>query len=57
MRILSEVYDTPEEADFYEFMRALDMAQRALVGGNKTLVVSSDSPIAKIFSGQWGQAE
>ena len=57
MRILSEVYDTPEEADFYEFMRALDMAQKALVGGNKTLVVSSDSPIAKIFSGQWGQAE
>ena len=57
MRILSEAYDTPEEADFYEFMRALDMAQKALVGGNKTLVVSSDSPIAKIFSGQWGQAE
>ena len=57
MRILSEVYDTPEEADFYEFMRALDMAQKALVGGNKTLVVSSDSPIAKIFSGQWGQVE
>ena len=57
MRILSEVYDTPEEADFYEFMRALDMAQKALVGGNKTLVVSSDSPIAKIFSGQWGQTQ
>ena len=34
-----------------------DMAQKALVGGNKTLVVSSDSPIAKIFSGQWEQAE
>ena len=49
MRILSEVYDTPEEADFYEFMRALDMAEKALGAGNKTLVVSSDSPIAKIF--------
>ena len=49
MRILSEVYDTPEEADFYEFMRALDMAEKALSTGNKTLVVSSDSPIAKIF--------
>ena len=57
MRILSEAYDTPEEADFYEFMRALDMAQKALVGGNKTLVVSSDSPIAKVFSGQWEQAQ
>ncbi len=49
MRILSEVYDTPEEADFYEFMRALDMARASLKGGNKTLVVSSDSPIAKVF--------
>lgn len=49
MRILSEVYDTPEEADFYEFMRALDMAENALSAGNKTLVVSADSPIAKIF--------
>lgn len=51
MRILSEVYDTAEEADFYEFMRALDMAEKALAGGNKTLVVSSDSPIAQVFRG------
>ena len=40
MRILSEVYDTEEEADFYEFMRALDMAENALSSGSKTLVVS-----------------
>ena len=53
MRILSEVYDTPAEADFYEYMRALDMAQNALKNGNKTLIVSSDSPIAQIFQGQW----
>ena len=51
MRILSEVYDTEEEADFYEFMRALDMAEKALAGGNKTLVISSDSPIAQVFRG------
>lgn len=50
MRILSEVYDTPNEADFYEFMRALDMARNGLTGDNKTLVVSSNSPIAKIFN-------
>ena len=52
MRILSEVYDTEEEADFYEFMRALDMAENALASGSKTLVVSSESPIAKIFQGE-----
>ena len=51
MRILSEIYDTEEEADFYEFMRALDMAEKALAGGNKTLVISSDSPIAQVFRG------
>lgn len=52
MRILSEVYDTEEEADFYEFMRALDMAKASFTGKNKTLVISSDSPIARIFNGQ-----
>ena len=52
MRILSEVYDTKEEADFYEFLRALDMAENALTGGSKSLVISSDSPIAKIFRGE-----
>ena len=54
MRILSQAYDTQEEADFYEFMRALDMARSALASGNKTLVVSSDSPIAQVFSMQIG---
>lgn len=52
MRILSQAYDTQEEADFYEFMRALDMARSALTSGSKTLVVSSDSPIAQVFSGE-----
>ncbi len=57
MRILSAVYDTQEEADFYEFVRALDMARSALTGGNKTLVLGSDSPIAQIFTGGWQSAE
>ena len=52
MRILSQVYDTQDEADFYEFMRALDMARNALTSGSKTLVVSSDSPIAQVFIGE-----
>ncbi len=49
MRILSEAYDTPAEADFYEFMRALDMAKSSLTTGDKTLVVSSNSPLAQVF--------
>lgn len=50
MRILSAAYNTQEKADFYEFVRALDMAKKALTGSNKTLVVGADSPIAQIFS-------
>ena len=53
MRILSAAYDTQEKADFYEFVRALDMARSSLTGKDKTLVVGKDSPIAQIFSGSW----
>ena len=53
MRILSEVYDTEDEADFYEFMRALDMAKSSLGGENNTIVISSDSPIAAILNGNY----
>lgn len=53
MRILSEVYDTEDEADFYEYMRALDMAKASLGGENNTLVISSDSPIASILNGNY----
>ena len=57
MRILSAAYDTQEKADFYEFVRALDMARSSLTGKNKTLVLGSDSPIAQIFDGSWRSAE
>ena len=57
MRILSAAYDTQEKADFYEFVRALDMARSSLTDKNKTLVVGSDSPIAQIFDGSWRSAE
>ena len=57
MRILSAAYDTQEKADFYEFVRALDMARSSLTGKNKTLVVGSDSPIAQIFDGSGRSAE
>ena len=49
MRILSEIYDTDEEADFYTFMIALDAMEAALKGGNKTIILDADSPIAQIF--------
>lgn len=49
MRILSEIYSTPERADFYTFVRALDAAKKSMKG-DKTLILSSDSPLAQIFN-------
>ena len=51
MRILADVYDTEDEAEFYGFMIALDALGDSMVGEEKTLILSPDSPIAKIFNG------
>ena len=50
MKILSEVYDNPEEAEFYSYMIALDALGESMTGQEKTLILSPDSPIAKIFN-------
>ncbi len=49
MRILSEIYDTQEEADFYTFMISLDALRESMTGEEKTLVLDADSPIAQLF--------
>ena len=49
MRILSEVYDSAEEADFYTFMIALDALRQSMTGAEKTLILDADSPIAQLF--------
>ena len=49
MRILSEVYDSEEEADFYTFMIALDALKSSMTGEEKTLILDADSPIAQLF--------
>lgn len=50
MQILSEAYNDQSKSEFYAFVRSLDAAKIALAGGNKTLILSSDSPIAQIFT-------
>ncbi len=50
MRILSEAYKDQSRSDFYTFVRSLDAAKASLTGQNKTLILSSDSPIAQIFN-------
>ena len=50
MRILSAAYADEDRVDFYTFVRALDAAKIALSGENKTLILSSDSPLVQIFN-------
>lgn len=52
MRILSEAYADTSKQDFYSFVRSLDAVKASMVGNNKTVILSSDSPIAQIFYGR-----
>lgn len=50
MRILSEVYDSTDEAEFYSFMISLDAMKSSMNGSDKTIVLDANSPIAKLFN-------
>ncbi len=52
MRILSEAYADESKQDFYTFVRSLDALKASMQGGDKTVILSPDSPIAQIFYGQ-----
>lgn len=52
MRILADAYADEDRTEFYSFVRSLDAAKASLTGNNKTLILSSDSPIAQIFNTQ-----
>ncbi|MBP5282082.1 MAG: protease modulator HflC [Lachnospiraceae bacterium] len=51
MRILSEAYADEGRQEFYVFVRSLDALKNSMKGGNKTVILSQDSPIAQIFYG------
>ncbi len=51
MRILQEAYADESRTDFYAFVRSLDAAKASMVG-EKTLILTPDSPIAQIFYGE-----
>ena len=52
MRILSEAYSDESKQDFYSFVRSLDALKASMKGNNKTVMLSTDSPIAQIFYGK-----
>lgn len=51
MKILSDAYGDPARTEFYEFVRSLDALTVSMVGKNKTVVLSEDSPFSQIFNG------
>ncbi len=50
MQILQSIYNDPDKASFYIFVRELEALEKSLKGDDKTIVLGADSPIAKILS-------
>ena len=53
LRILQEAYNSPEKAEFYEFMRGPESLKSSLSGsGKKVLVLDKDSELVDILYGE-----
>ncbi len=52
MKILAEAYGEKDRQEFYSFVRSLDALKNSMTGGEKTVILSADSPIAQIFNGE-----
>lgn len=49
MKTLAELYNDPQRADFYVFVRELE-ALKSSLKGEKTVILGADSPLAKILN-------
>lgn len=53
MKILQSAYDTPEKAEFYNFLRSLDALKKSFTGnGEKIIMLDKNSEIGKMIYGQ-----
>ena len=52
MKILSDAYNNPEKAEFYNFVRSLDAAEGSLTSKGNILILGPESPLTKIFYGE-----
>ena len=50
MRILANAYGSPEQAEFYSFLRGLD-SLNSLVNEDNTIILDKDSEYARILYG------
>ena len=51
MRILQEAYNTPEKAEFYNFIRSLDALKASMSGEDKTVMLDKNSELAQLLYG------
>ena len=54
MQILQEAYNTPEKAEFYNFIRSLDALKNSMTGKEKTVILDKDSELAQLLYGVEG---
>lgn len=53
MKILQSAYDTPEKAEFYNFLRSLDALKKSMKGnGEKIIILDKNSSLGKILNAQ-----
>lgn len=52
MKILAQAYGEEGRSEFYSFVRSLDAIKTSMKGGDKTVILDGDSPIAQIFAGE-----
>lgn len=51
MKLLADTFNTAEKEEFYIFMRSLETLKASLTGEQKTVILGSDSELAKILQG------
>lgn len=51
MKILAQAYAEEDRSEFYSYVRSLDALKNSMKGEDKTVILSTDSPIAEIFAG------
>ena len=52
MKIMAQAYEEEGRREFYSFVRSLEALENSMKGDDKTVILSEDSPIAQIFTGQ-----
>ena len=57
MKTIAGAYDTEDKESFYQFLRSLDALKESLKGGEKTIILDRDSPLARVLYGEGLDAE